>query len=170
MRRRMYFLLPDLRSAKKVEEDLLLARIEERHMHFLAKRGTDLGDLPEASVAQKTDFVHGLKIGLIAGGGLGLVVGLIAMFTFDAGLMASFGIFLGLFVLGSVFGVFASGLVAASAPNTMLKPFEQAIEDGNILLMVDVPKERVEEISQVIHKTHPEAANHGIEPSIPAFP
>ncbi len=170
MRRRMYFLLPDLRSAKKVEEDLLLARIEERHMHFLAKRGTDLDDLPEASVAQKTDFVHGLKIGLIAGGGLGLVVGLIAMFMFDTGLMGSFGIFLGLFVLGSVFGVFASGLVAASAPNTMLKPFEKAIEDGNILLMVDVPKERVEEISQVIQKTHPEAANHGIEPTIPAFP
>jgi len=170
MRRRMYFLLPDLKSAKKVEEDLLLARIEERHMHFLAKRGVDLGDLPEASVAQKTDFVHGLQVGLIAGGGIGLVIGIVALFMLQASLMVSLGIFLGLFFLGAVFGVFASGLVASSAPNTMLRPFDRALEEGHILLMADVPKERVEEIAEIIKKTHPEAEGHGVEPTIPAFP
>ena len=59
MRRRLYFLLPDLGSAKQSVEDLLLARVEARHIHVLGRRGADLGDLPEASVFQKTDLVHG---------------------------------------------------------------------------------------------------------------
>jgi hypothetical protein len=170
MRRRLYFLLPDIESARKVEEDLLLARIEEGHMHYLARRGMDLGDLPEASVSQKTDFVHGLKVGLITGGSMGFIIGLVALFQFGATLVSGFTIFLGLFVLGAAFGVFASALVASSTPNTMLKPFQKALDEGHILLMVDVPKERVHEISEIIRKTHPEAEDHGVEPTIPAFP
>lgn len=170
MRRRMYYLLPDLESARKVENDLLLARVEERHMHFLAKRGTDLGELPEASVAQKTDFVHGLKIGLFSGVGVGLVVGVAALFALEVGAALSLGIILMLALLGAAFGVFAAGMVASSTPNTRLRAFDGALEAGHILLMVDVPKERVEEISAIIKKTHPEAEDHGIEPTVPAFP
>ena len=48
MNRRLYFILPDVKTALKVEQDLLLARIEESRMHFLAKRGTDLQTLLEA--------------------------------------------------------------------------------------------------------------------------
>src|SRR5438552_2571485 len=36
MRRRLYFLLPDVESARHTADDLLLARVEDRHMHFLA--------------------------------------------------------------------------------------------------------------------------------------
>jgi len=170
MRRRLYFVLPDLESAKQVENDLLLARIEERHMHFLARRGTDLGDLPEASVAQKTDFVHGMKIGLVVGAAMGLLVGLIALFSLDMSAAASVGILFALTLLGAGFGLFAAGLVASSTPNSRLRKFEDTLEEGHILLMVDVPVERVEEISELVKKTHPEAENHGIEPTVPAFP
>ena len=38
MRRRLYFIMPDLPSARRMMDDLLLARIEERHIHFLARR------------------------------------------------------------------------------------------------------------------------------------
>jgi hypothetical protein len=31
MRRRLYFLLPDVESAHRIANDLLLARIEDRH-------------------------------------------------------------------------------------------------------------------------------------------
>lgn len=43
MRRRLYFLLPDLPSATQVVEDLLLARVEARHIHVLARRGSSTG-------------------------------------------------------------------------------------------------------------------------------
>ena len=77
MRRRLYFLLPDVASARQTANDLLLARVEDRHMRFLAKRGTDLGELHEASYVQKSDLMHGAGIGLGLGGVGGLLLGLV---------------------------------------------------------------------------------------------
>ena len=37
-------------------------------------------------------------------------------------------------------------------------------------MMLDVPKTRVDEISELIKKHHPEAEIEGTEPVIPAFP
>src|SRR5947208_849109 len=67
MKRRLYFLLPDVASATRAANDLLLARVEDRHMHFLAKRGTALGELHEAGYLFKTDLVRGAGIGLALG-------------------------------------------------------------------------------------------------------
>jgi len=67
MKRRLYFLLPGVASATRTANDLLLARVEDRHMHFLAKRGTDLGELHEASHLFKTDLVRGAGFGLALG-------------------------------------------------------------------------------------------------------
>ena len=36
MRHRLFYFLPDLSSAARARDDLLLHRIEARHMHFLA--------------------------------------------------------------------------------------------------------------------------------------
>ena len=55
--KRIYFLVPRIDIAKKIVDELLLARIEERHIHILAKRDTPLEDLPEASFLQKSDFI-----------------------------------------------------------------------------------------------------------------
>ncbi len=45
MTHRLFFVLPDVTSARQMADDLLLARVEDRRMHFLAKRDTDLGAL-----------------------------------------------------------------------------------------------------------------------------
>lgn len=67
MRRRMYYLLPNLASSRKAMDDLLLARVEECHIHFVAKEDTPMDGLHEASVLQKSDMVHGAQIGLVLG-------------------------------------------------------------------------------------------------------
>ena len=46
MRRRLYFVLPDIQSARTMLNDMLLARIECRHIHFLSKRDSLPSDLP----------------------------------------------------------------------------------------------------------------------------
>jgi hypothetical protein len=43
-RMRLYFMLPDVASATSTADELLLARIENRHLRFLARRGTKLGE------------------------------------------------------------------------------------------------------------------------------
>jgi hypothetical protein len=75
MRRRLYFLLPDVSSTQRVVDDLLLARIEARRVQVLGRRDTDLGDLPQANVLQKTDVIHGAPTDVILGGALGALGG-----------------------------------------------------------------------------------------------
>ena len=169
MLRRLLFVLPDVKTARQVEQELLLARIEARHMHFLAKDGLDLGDLPEATAAQKSDLLHGMGIGLIAGGAAGALSGLGAFLYFGAitaqsGLIALFALF------GAVFGVFIAGLVGAGMPNTRLRSFADTLAHGHVLLMIDVHLQQIDRVKALIKKHHPDAEDHGIDPLVPAFP
>ena len=170
MRLRMYVTLPDLASAKQLANDLLLARIEDRHMHFLARRGTDLGELHEASYLQKTDTVHGAFVGLVIGGVAGVVAGVLLVNFPPGGISIDLVAVLIAAVVGAGLGTWVASMVGLQVPNSRLKSFDHEIQDGKILLMLDVPSSRYDEVRQVITRTHPEAADHGNEPTVPAFP
>jgi uncharacterized membrane protein YeaQ/YmgE (transglycosylase-associated protein family) len=170
MRRRLYFLLPDTTSAKQVVDDLLLARVEERHMHFLARDGVSLDGLHEASILQKSDIVHGAESGLVVGGIAGIIAGLVVLAFPPTGSSMHLVTVLLTAMLGAAFGVWVSSMIASSVPNSRLKAFDKAIAEGKILLMVDVPASRVEDVRSLLGKRHPEAAAGGQEPTIPAFP
>jgi hypothetical protein len=170
MRLRMYVTLPDLASARQLANDLLLARIEDRHMHFLARRGTNLGELHEASYLQKSDAVHGAFTGLVLGGVVGVCVGLLLVYFPPGGMSIQLVAVLIAAIVGAALGIWIAGMMGLQVPNTQLKGFEQEIDAGNILLMLDVPAGRYDEIRQVIARTHPEATDRGSEPTVPAFP
>lgn len=170
MRLRMYVTLPDVASARQLANDLLLARIEDRHMHFLARRGTDLGELHEASYLHKTDAMHGAFTGLVIGGVVGVLVGLLLVYFPPGGMSVQLVAVLIAAFVGSALGIWISTMMGLQVPNTQLKGFEQELQDGKILLMLDVPAGRYEEIRQIIARTHPEAADRGNEPTVPAFP
>jgi hypothetical protein len=170
MRLRMYVTLPDVGSARKLANDLLLARVEDKHMHFLARRGTDLGELHEASYLQKTDTVHGAFVGLVIGGLMGVLVGFILVNFPPQGVSLQLVAVLIAAVVGSVLGVWVASMVGLQVPNSRLKGFEKELEEGHVLLMLDVPSGRYDELRTVIARTHPEAADRGNEPTVPAFP
>ena len=170
MRLRMYVTLPDVESARRLANDLLLARVEDRHMHFLARRGTSLGELREATHLQKTDAVHGAFTGMVIGGLLGVLVGF-ALVTFPPGrLSLDLVAVLVAALVGAVLGVWIAGMIGLQVPNSQLKEFEDEIRQGKVLLMLDVPASRYEEVRAVIARTHPEAVDRGNEPMVPAFP
>jgi hypothetical protein len=166
----MYVTLPDLASARQLANDLLLARIEDRHMHFLARRGTDLGELHEASYLQKSDAVHGAFTGLVLGGVVGVCVGLLLVYFPPGGMSILLVAVLIAAIVGAVLGIWIAGMMGLQVPNTQLKGFEEEIDAGKILLMLDVPAGRYDEIRQIIARTHPEATDRGSEPTVPAFP
>ena len=166
MRLRMYVTLPDIASARKLADDLLLARIEDKRMHFLARRGTDLGELHQASYLQKTDTVNAFFKGGLIGAVMGVMVGLLLVYTMNAQLGA---VLIGALV-GAGLGAWVSSMIGLQVANSSLKDFEKDIQDGKILLMLDVPAGRYEEIRAIIARTHPEAADRGNEPTVPAFP
>jgi len=114
-RQRLYYLLPEVASAQEMMNELLLARIEARHMHFLAKRGTPLDDLPEASVLQKTDIVPGAERGMLIGGVAGLLGGILVVLFPPGGVTLQVGAVLIGAILGALFGAWASSMAAFSA-------------------------------------------------------
>ncbi|MEW6415335.1 MAG: DUF1269 domain-containing protein [Pseudomonadota bacterium] len=170
MRRRLYFMVPDAASARQIRDELLLARIEDRHIHVMARDDIALSGLHEASILQKSDFVHGAEIGLAVGGGIGIIAGLVAVFFPPAGVDLQLVTVLLTALVGAAFGAWVASMVASSIPNSRLKRFESAIAAGQILLMVDAPASRVDEIRKLVTARHPEAMNSGTEPTIPAFP
>jgi len=72
--KRIYFLVPDISTARTIIDELLLARIEVRHLHIIAKRGTPLEDLPEASVLLAA-ALSGAGLGAWLGGMVGMNIG-----------------------------------------------------------------------------------------------
>ncbi|MFA7388203.1 MAG: hypothetical protein WCZ87_11160 [Thiohalobacteraceae bacterium] len=170
MKRRLYFLLPGVTCARQILDELLLARVEERHIHMLARDGTPMEGLPSANLLQRSDFLHGIKRGLAVGGATGVLAGLVIMLGPFEGLNIGGGTILILALAGAVIGAWASSMIGTSVPNSQLDKFAPAIEQGKVLLMVDVPVGQVERISDMIHRRHPEVNDHGIEPTIPAFP
>jgi len=170
MKLRTYVTLPDVASARRLANDLLLARIEDRHMHFLARRGTDLGELHEASYLQKTDTVHGGFVGFVLGGLLGVVVGVVLVNYPVGGTSLQMGAVLITSIAGAILGTWVASMVGLQVPNSRLKRFDGELAQGRVLLMLDVPAGRYQELRDIIARTHPEAADEGNEPTVPAFP
>ena len=163
-------MVPDLDTAKTVVDELLLKRVDEHHIHIVAKEGTPMGDLPEANLLQKSDFIPAMERGLAVGGITGVLAGIAAVTFPPAGLVLGGGAILGTSLAGAGIGAWISGMIGMDVPNSQIEKFEDAIEKGEVLMMVDIPKTRVEEIEALVEQHHPDADMGGTEPHIPAFP
>lgn len=170
MRRRLYFLLPDVPSARRTADDLLLARVDDRHMHFLAKRGTDLGELHEAGYTIKTDLARGAVLGVVLGALGGALLGAFMVVSPPDGTQPGLAAAVAATLVGALLGVWLGSMAAVAVPNSRLKAFQAEIERGRVLLMVDMPYGRVDEVRDIVHARHPEAMPGGLETRYPAFP
>lgn len=168
----LYFLVPDIESSKSIVDELLLARVPEKDIHIIAKDHHILeqNNLPEASVAQESDMLPSIERGLAVGGVTGLVAGVAAVTFPPAGLALAGGAIPAVALAGAGFGAVVAPMIGISAPNSRLEQFESSIEAGELLFLVDVPKDRVDEISELIRKHHENVRVEGTEPTKPAFP
>lgn len=168
--RRIYFLVPDITITRKIVDDLLLARVEEKHIHVIAKRGTPLEDLPEASLLQKSDFIPAVEQGLALGGATGLLAGLVAIALPPASTVIAGGVLLATTLAGAGVGSWLGGMVGMNVGNRRTKEFEDAIEAGELLVLADVPADRVMEIETRVKQHLPQVEVEQTEPRVPAFP
>jgi hypothetical protein len=169
-RRRLYFLLPDVPTARGVVDELLLAHVEWKHIHLLAREGVPLEELPEAALSQKSDLVPALQRGIGAGAATGMLAGLAAMAFPPAGLTIAGGLLLAMTVAGAGFGAFMSTMVGVGIPSSRLDRFRDAIDGGQLLMMIDLPRARVEEIEALVKARHPGAEIEGTDAKVPVFP
>lgn len=139
-------------------------------MHFLARRGTDLGELHEAGYLFKTDLVRGAGIGLALGLLGGVVLGSVMVNYPPEGTHPGLGAAVIATILGAVLGLWMGSMAAIAVPNSRLKHFNEEIGRGKVLLILDLPYAQVERVRAVVASRHPEVVLSSQETRYPAFP
>ena len=172
--RRLYFLTRSTDSARRITDELLLGRIAETNIHILTHTDHRPDALPEEATGDESDFwpalFKGLGLGGLTGLILGVVVALIPFFGIGTAALTSTPFLAVTTVFGALMGAFAAAIVGVSVINPSLERFEKALDDGRILVMADVPRDRVDELAQRVRQAEPDAEYCGMEPLKPAFP
>jgi hypothetical protein len=163
--KRIYFLVPNIEITHKIVDELHTVGVEDSHIHVLAKRNTPLENLPEASEFQKTDFIAAVERGVALGATTGLLAGLVGLRF--AGFAIAGGSILGILLYSATIGAMMSGLAGLQVGNSKVKKYEEAIEGGELLVMVDISKEQIDPVSQLITQHLPSVKFEGVEPLLP---
>lgn len=82
-----------------------------------------------------------------------------------AGFAIAGGPVLGILFYGATIGAMMSGLACLQVVNSKVKQYAEAIERGELLVMVDIPKGSIDASSKLITKHHPTAHFEGIKPA-----
>lgn len=147
MERRLYFLFPDRDQARATLADLESAGLKS-HQLYLVESPEDTRDFQrEERIAR---LAWRLNLGLFALAGLALLV-----LLWQGHLLWS------LLPLALMLASFLLGERFTHLPDVQMEEFRDALHHGEVLLMVDVPRERVAEIEHRVSGRHPEAVPGG---------
>jgi hypothetical protein len=163
--RRIYFLVSSSVIAQLIVNELLLERIDIKQINIITKTNTDLKNLPEASILESSDFYPALEQGIALGGVTGLLAGLFAI-ALPTGLVLGGGAVLAISLAGAGLGGLMSSMIGISADSRRIDEFTNALTQGSLLMMIDVPSDRLNEIKAIIEKHHTEAIFEGVDPYI----
>lgn len=166
MLRRLYYLLADEAGSPALVADLKASGIEPERLHAVTGGGHRLQQLPAATARQRADSVWRIQgwlwkgnLALFAAAALGLGLALYAGLALSA--LVAVAVMLAALAAGTMF--------VMRMPETHLGEFSTAINHGDVVLMVDVPKARTNEIAQLLRRRHPAAEAGGIGWTIGAF-
>jgi uncharacterized membrane protein YeaQ/YmgE (transglycosylase-associated protein family) len=157
--RRIYVVLPSVESCRAVVKELEESGLSDHRIHVIGSVAYDLGGLPTANVLLRSEVAHGIEWGLGLGALAGLIGGWLVVNFPPPGVVVEVADWLYpvLGIGGAVFGGIVSALLAKGIPSHKLAAFERAISEGQLLVMVDVPKAWVNATKDSILKHHPEA-------------
>lgn len=138
--------------------DLAGIGVDAGHMHVVARPGVDVGGLPPATERQRRDVLKRLDKTLW-GGNLVLFGVAFALLV----LTVVFGNAVGMVLVSAVMvaSFTAGALFALRLPATHLDEFHEALRHGELLLMVDVSRDCVEDVEELMRRRHPEAVAGG---------
>ncbi len=156
----IHLLLPDVTVAKRVVDELLLAHVKWENIHILANSKISLEDLPEADTTQKSDLLAALDRGIAVGGLAGMLAGLMAIAIPAAGITLAGGAILAITLGGAGVGAWTAAMIGVSLPNSRLEQFQDAVDSGELLMIVDVPELEVQTIKSIILAKYPNADFH----------
>ena len=158
MKRRLYFLLPDLEHATTTIGDLKTKGIPETDLHLLGG-DTSTTDAPTTTTTLDRACLPGRVERLVWGLNL-LIFGIAAVALLLLLLQTAWAwtpVPLAIMAL-----TFFGGLRFTHVPDVQVDEFRDALHHGEVLLMLDVPPEQVAEAERLVTRRHPEAVPGGV--------
>lgn len=165
---RLYFLTPDLDTTVNIAYELDDLGLTKNEVHVtghdwlhLRERGVN-----NATLRQTSDVGHAAVRGLLFGVLLGCLLGVVVYYILgeELGAMGIAGVIAGMGVFGGLFGIWTSTMIGVSVHDVKVDKFENEIDNGAFLMMVDVPKDREASIYTAIHRHHPEVIIDKVTP------
>lgn len=157
--KRLYFLVPNLKIARDISSELNEIGVTDDKVHIV-------GGSPEicyeehlhmASIAQTSNLVPALKRGALFGLILALAIFLIFTIQLPNNLQINGLALLGVLFFGIGFGIWAGGMIGIGVKNPIVEKYEDYVKAGHLLMMVDSPNEREQELTTRIIRHHPGA-------------
>ncbi len=158
MKIKLEFMLPDLESAELAGDQMLLARVNDKYIHFLAKPDVDLGDLQPATALEKSNVIHEGERGLLIGAGLGFLAGVYVLtvpkwVTYSPVWFTDSPWYVIIFattIFGAISVAIGAAMLGVNLFNTDLAKYRTALQKGGVLMIVAVPFYRVSEIRKIM--------------------
>jgi len=159
MERRLYFTFPRPTQARRVVDELVASGVTRSAVHVIARDDAGLEDLPAATPAQRHDRVWTLErlywnanLVLFFVSLLGLLAALYAGHL--PATVSAVAVMILTFVTGERF--------AARLPHAHLDEQRIPLRHGEVIVMVDVPADRVHEVEAMVSRRHPEVGVGGV--------
>jgi hypothetical protein len=109
--------------------------VRDDDLSLIARSDIELERIPDERKQVAMDFIPAAMRGTVTGGAAGLLAGLVALAIPTMGVtLAGAG---AIALLGAMVGTWSSALVGASIPDEVRRTFEEEIQAGRILVVVD---------------------------------
>lgn len=144
---------PSVSLCEQTVELLRSLGIGDESIGVIASDQTTLPSLPSAELMEN-DIIPAVQRGGTAGALTGVIAGLGVALAAPGFVIGGAGLALAA-VGGASFGALASGLIGTSVPNSHLQQYQEALEQGELLLIVDVPDTLEESIKKSLIQRFP---------------
>ena len=135
MKLRHVFSTPDLATAEAAMVAARSAGIEDNDLLLVARSDIELQSIPDDRKEADTDMLPAALRGAGYGGTAGVLAGLVAVVVPAVGLTLAGAAAMGL--AGAMIGTWSSALMGSALPDPIRVKFEDDIQAGRILLLVD---------------------------------
>lgn len=151
MKTRRIYATPNLAAAQAALAAARDTGIERDCLSLIARSDIEMEAVPDDLREAHTDAVPAALRGAAGGGAVGLVAGLIAVAVPPLGItLAGAGL---MAAVGALVGSWSSALVGASVPDPVRRRFEETIEAGRILLVIDAEEEPLQRAEAAVLQT-----------------
>lgn len=135
MAHRYVFSTRDLAHARQALAALHMAGIGNDAISLVARSDIELERIPDTLKEADTDAVPAAVRGMGVGGATGLLAGLAAVAFAPVGITIAGALAIG--AVGALVGGWSSALMGSALPDAVRQQFEDEIEAGKILVLVD---------------------------------